>query len=409
MAGQIHAACRQAPSRRAPVDDRRRTRLPPIRLAVYTDYEYHRVDGGVYAERAFALFIARVGAHFESLTVIGRLDESPSDARYSIGEETRFVSLPFYESLSRPLAVARVATTVFRTFWRTLADVDCVWMLGPHPFAIPFALLAAARRKRVVLGVRQDTVAYVKSRHPTNRAFHLVARLLDGAFRLLGRRMPVVAVGPQIARHYDGSAAVLEISVSLVEEADIIPPDEALARDYSGELTALSVGRLEEEKNPLLLAEALRLLVDRDPRWRLIVCGEGPMEAALLERVGELGLEEHFSLRGYVPLHEGLMDVYRSSHALLHVSRTEGLPQVLLESFAAGLPVVATDVGGIAEAVGDAALLMPPDDAGAIADRLTTVADDEETRARLVRAGHDYVAARTVAVETGRVADFLRG
>jgi len=341
--------------------------------------------------------------------VIGRLDDSPAGARYSIGSETRFVPLPFYESLADPFAVAKVTLAAAQTFWRTLATVDCVWLLGPHPFAILFALLAAARRRRVVLGVRQDTVAYVRSRHPSNRAFHLIARVLDGAFRLLGRRMPVVAVGPQIAGRYAGSADVLEISVSLVEEADIVEPAEALAKSYEGELEALSVGRLDEEKNPLLLAEALRTLVERDPRWRLAVCGEGPMEDALVERIAELGLSERFSLRGYVPLHEGLMDAYRSSHAFLHVSRTEGLPQVLLESFAAGLPVVATDVGGIAEAVGSAALLVPPDDAAAIASQLALIAADEETRARLVRDGHEFVVARTVDVETGRVAHFLRG
>jgi len=385
------------------------TRLPPIRVAVYTDYEYHRVDGGVFAERAFALFIARISRQLEELTVIGRLDASPSGARYSIGEQTEFVPLPFYESLTNPLAVARVTFSVLRRFWRMLPTVDCVWLLGPHPFATLFALLAMARRKRVVLGVRQDTVAYVKSRHPANRAFHLIAWLLDASFRLLGRRMPVVAVGPQIADRYSGSKDVLEISVSLVEEDDIVAPEDALQKSYEGDLQALSVGRLEAEKNPLLLADALRLLVDRDPRWHLVVCGEGPMEDALRERIADLGLEDRFTLRGYVPLHGGLMEIYRSSHAFLHVSRTEGLPQVLLESFAAGLPVVATDVGGISEAVGDAALLVPPNDAEAIASKLSAIVVDPGTRGALVRRGNEFVAARTVDIETARVASFLRG
>ena len=57
-----------------------------------------------------------------------------------------------------------------------------------------------------------------------------------------------------------------------------------------------------------------------------------------------------------MPLRDGLLALYRSAHVLLHVSWTEGLPQVLFEAFAAGLPVVATDVGGVAEAAGDGAL-----------------------------------------------------
>ena len=53
-------------------------------------------------------------------------------------------------------------------------------------------------------------------------------------------------------------------------------------------------------------------------------------------------MAERVDLRGYLPLDGGLLDLYRGADALLHVSWTEGVPQVLLEAFAAGLPVVAT-------------------------------------------------------------------
>ena len=129
----------------------------------------------------------------------------------------------------------------------------------------------------------------------------------------------------------------------------------------------LSVGRLETEKNPLLLADVLARSATAAGDWRLLICGEGPMEGELRERLRELGVEDHAELLGYVPIHGGLLDLYRSVNAFLHVSWTEGLPQVLLEAFAAGTPVVATAVGGVPEAAGDAALLIPPGDADAAA------------------------------------------
>jgi glycosyltransferase involved in cell wall biosynthesis len=101
------------------------------------------------------------------------------------------------------------------------------------------------------------------------------------------------------------------------------------------------------------------------------------------------------------------MDLYRSSNAFLHVSFTEGLPQVLLEAFAAGVPVVATAVGGVPDAVGDAALLIPPDDPEAAAGALERLAGDSELRASLVRRGAERVRKRTLEVESARVADFL--
>ena len=91
----------------------------------------------------------------------------------------------------------------------------------------------------------------------------------------------------------------------------------------------------------------LQLLRKRDTRWRLEVIGEGRDRPALERRAKELGVAESLDLPGYVEAGEQLWQRYRSSHAFLHVSLTEGVPSVLFEAQAAGLPVVATDVGGV--------------------------------------------------------------
>ena len=70
--------------------------------------------------------------------------------------------------------------------------------------------------------------------------------------------------------------------------------------------SVLSVGRLETEKNPLLLAEVLARLDGGD--WRLLICGEGPLEGELRERLRSLGVEDRAELLGYLPIHGGLMD-----------------------------------------------------------------------------------------------------
>ena len=183
--------------------------------------------------------------------------------------------------------------------------------------------------------------------------------------------------------------------------------EAATARSYDGELRVISVGRLDAEKNPLLIADVLRRLVDDGRPWRLIVCGDA-LRAALAEaRLRELGVEERAELPGYVPYGPRLIELYRSSHALLHTSWTEGLPQVLIEAFAAGVPAVATDVGGIRDAVGEAARLVPPGDPAAAAE-LEAIAGDPALRRRLIEAGH-VRRRRTASAEVSRVAEFLRG
>lgn len=382
-----------------------------LRLGVYTDYTYELLDGDVYAERAFALFLARVRRSVRSLTVIGRLrPEATGAARYPLGPDVELTPLPYYASLARPLRALPALARSLRAFWGALDDLDAVWLLGPHPLAIAFAFLARTRRRRVVLGVRQDLPAYMRTRHPGRRAMAIAADLLEGAFRRLGRRMPVVAVGPELAANYADAARVCEIVVSLIDEDSIISIEAAMDRNFNSEISVLSVGRLDTEKNPLLMIEALAALEERDPgRWKLVICGEGPSEQELRARLAELGLTERCEMRGYVSWGPELTAAYADAHLLLHVSRTEGFPQVLLEAFAAGLPTVATDVGGIRAAVGNAAVLVPPDDAGAIVEALRALSSEEARRRRLVGAGLSFVRDHTLAGEAGRVAAFIAG
>jgi glycosyltransferase involved in cell wall biosynthesis len=248
---------------------------------------------------------------------------------------------------------------------------------------------------------------YVRGRHPGRRALHRVADGLDAAWRGLARRFPVVVVGADLAARYAAAPRRHTMFVSLVRRHDLTSAEAALQRRYDGPLTALAVGRLDAEKNPLLLADVLALLRAQDRRWRMVIAGDGPLRDALVGRLQQRGLADSAQLRGFVDGDE-LRSLYRESHALLHVSWTEGVPQVLLEAFAAGLPVVATDVGGVAEATGDdAALLVRPGDATAAAEALRRVAAEPALRERLIRAGLARAGAHTLEAEAERVVEFL--
>lgn len=380
-----------------------------MRLLVYGDYSYHLEDGELSAEVSFALFVSRLARRCERLVLVGRMSPSPELTPYRCGDEAEFVALPYYESLANPAAVVRATAGSLRRFWRAVGEVDAVWLLGPHPLAVGFALLAALRRRRVVLGVRQDLPAYVRSRRPGRRLMSAAAHALEASFRLLARRFGVIVVGPELAHRYRRARSLLEITVSLVDAEDVVSPELAADRPYDGELRLISVGRLDPEKNPLLIADVLRLLVDGGLPWRLLVCGDGILRGALGERLRELGLAERAELMGHVPYGARLVELYQGSHALLHTSWTEGLPQVLIEAFAAGVPVVATDVGGIRDAVGEAARLVPPGDAPAAAAELGAIVADPDLRRRLIEAGNRYVTPRTANAEVDRVAEFLRG
>lgn len=378
-----------------------------MRLAVYTDYTYKRSGDEVRAERAFALFVDALAKRIGGLTLAGRLDPRPGAGPYRLGPPVTFVPLPFYETVTRPLSAGRQMLASLRRFWRVLDDVDTVWLLGPSPLALLFALQALLRRRALVLGVRQDMNAYVKSRHPHRRWIQLAGATMEAAWRALGRCAPVVVVGPELGRHYARSQRLLEMAVSLVRERDVVA--DVRQRPLDGTVRVLSVGRLETEKNPLLLADVLARLNANGTRWHLTVIGEGPLREQLAQRLAELGVAADADLRGYVPHDDGLVEAYRGSDLLLHVSWTEGLPQILFEAFAAGLPVVATDVGGIRAAVGGATELIPAGDADAAAHALDRLRSDQQRREQLAQAGLALARAHTLEAETARLAAFIAG
>jgi glycosyltransferase involved in cell wall biosynthesis len=381
-----------------------------LRLAVYTDYEYTSDGVRRYGQRAFVVFLEALRAHVERLVLVGRFDPQPGSSHYPLHEETELVGLPHYESLGHPLSVARSLLLSVVRFWRLLDEVDTVWVLGPYPHSVLLAVLTALRRRRLVLGVRQDMPVYVRSRRPDRRWMHLGADVLESIWRLLARRYAVVVVGPELERKYrDGHArSVLATTVSLVSERDLaLAPEAIAARHYDDQLTLLTVGRLDAEKNPLLLADIMAQLQAGERRWRLLVCGDGPLREQLRARLSELGLLDSVELLGYVPIDGGLLDLYRSSHAFLHVSWTEGFPQVLVEAFATGLPTVATAVGGVPAAASGAAVLIEPGDAIAAAGALERIASDARLREELIEAGLERASAGTLEAASKRLVQFL--
>ena len=143
-----------------------------------------------------------------------------------------------------------------------------------------------------------------------------------------------------------------------------------------------------------LLLEAFDRLRGQFPEARLLLVGDGirrPWVESLARARGLNGWVTFTGFREDVPDLLGAMDCFA-----LASTRTEGVPQSLLQAMAAGVPVVASAVGGIPEAIEDGAtgLLVPPGDPGALAAALGSVLKDPESAHRRAAAGRALVAAR---------------
>ncbi len=244
--------------------------------------------------------------------------------------------------------------------------------------------------------------------------------LKTSAYRLLERLLArvttrLVAVSPQVRDD------LVELGVARAEQFEVvrlgIELDERVTGGEPGEdarkLLGIApetfvvgwVGRMTGVKRTDDVLESLRLLRESGVDAALLMVGDGPDRDHVERRASELGIVRHCFFLGY---QEDVSEWYRAFDTMILPSANEGTPVVVIEALAAGCPVVATRVGGVADVVteGVDGFLVEAGDTAALAERLGRLAADPALRERLGAAGRASVPSR-YAVE--RLVDDIDG
>ena len=218
----------------------------------------------------------------------------------------------------------------------------------------------------------------------------LYHRLTGPFIRFLWRRAAAVAANSEGLRALAlRSAADVPIAV-IANGVDTTVFHPAETRDgEGGPVRLLFVGRLVRQKG---LDVLFRSLAGLPPPANAVldVVGDGPELPALRELGDRLGLTDTVRFRGWCA-RDALPEYYRCADVFVLASRDEGMPNVLLEAMASGLPVVATEVAGIDELLqeGVGGVLVPTEDPDALRDRLAELIADPALRAQLGAAGRE--------------------
>ncbi|AWB08199.1 glycosyltransferase family 4 protein (plasmid) [Azospirillum humicireducens] len=220
--------------------------------------------------------------------------------------------------------------------------------------------------------------------------------------------------GPVIGWLWRRSSAVVANSEGLADLARRFAPDQPVAIIPNGvdavrfspagagpvdagndgdRLSLLFVGRVVRQKGLDVLFEALASLPSGTRgRIGLTIVGDGPARPELEAQAARLGLSERVAFRGWLGRDE-LPAAYRAADAFVFPSRDEGMPNVVLEAMAAGLPVVATRIAGNRDLVveEETGLMLDADDTPALAAALARLAEDPALRRRLGEGGRRRV------------------
>jgi glycosyltransferase involved in cell wall biosynthesis len=315
-------------------------------------------------------------------------------ARYlsAQGESVCVVSLsppgPVAESLSRSGIDTRSCQAPGPWDWRVVPRLaDLIGEFRPDVVhALLFHANLAARLAAVLGGFDRGRLICEIQTVEIERRWHLVVdRWTQGLCRW------VVGNSPSVIEHLASRAHIAPSRLRLIQggvDVQAVQSAHPVGREAlgipGGEPLLLWVGRLDPIKGLDVLVEATAVL-NRTGPVRVAIVGEGPYRAELERLAGHAGLADRFHLLGRrddVPRLLKLADVF------VFPSRTEGLPNALLEAMAAGLPVVTTDAPGCRDLIahGRTGLIVPVDDAAALAREVERVLSDADLSRRLGQA-----------------------
>jgi len=292
-----------------------------------------------------------------------------------VGEWARALSSPICPGF--PAALARLRADLWHLHSpNPLGEASWLWVRPPG--AMVFTHYCDLGKQRALLPIYRPLV----------QALHRRADVLH-------------AISPQALQREDSPVAPfrdrfrivpLGVDTGPLLSLDRARPGARALRDRFGDPHLLFVGRLRYYKGLHVLLDAMRSL-----GARLVIVGDGPMESSLRAQVARLGLVDHVHFAGSVS-DEVLRDHLAAAAVgvLPSSAPTEAFGLAMVESMAAGLPVVSTELGTGTSYVnqhGETGLIVRANDAGALADGLRRLLADEGLRRRMGHAGRERVRA----------------
>jgi glycosyltransferase involved in cell wall biosynthesis len=268
---------------------------------------------------------------------------------------------------------------------RRMRDFDLV-----HVHLFPAQLWA-------VLAAVQSRCALITTEHNTVNArrhwwFRLVDLWMYSRFR-------------QIICNSDATAAELgRWCPNVKEKLQVIPngiPVEVFANARAADLRgvgagmtkAVFVGRFEPQKDHATLLRALALV----PNVHLFLLGDGPLRSRLEQLAGDLGIANRVTFAGF---RSDVPEILKACDVYVHSTTSDGFGIAACEAMAAGLPVIASDVPGLAQVIEGAGVVFPVGDHASLARELNVLASSNEKRANMSEASRrrarDFSIERTV-------------
>jgi len=400
----------------AGLSEANRTGKGPVVAVFVATTAYEGAEGGYTTEATFQHMLPAFCGAFASIQLcLPVLPSGAGTAREPVPTEgcLRVRALPGFRNgwekyLTRlPAYIVGCA----RLFRREAKDWDLVWIVDGELHSQVVYALTVLYRKRAFLYLRDRGER--QTLHAGRTGWRRIFAVVYGAWLRwsiggLTRQLPSVVTGDELRQKYGADQPQMHQFVStLVRREDLkrgaIPRTGPNARP-----TIVVVGRIAPIKGVEHVIRALALLPsETKARLRLIGPAVAPYRTELLRLAASLGVSDRIHFAGEIPFGPRLWQEYEAADIYVHPSLSEGTPKTLIEAFAAGLPVVASNVGGLPGLVGADGLLVPVGDARALALAIASLLGDSSLWLRFRKASARKAERLTIETQADLLVGFL--
>jgi glycosyltransferase involved in cell wall biosynthesis len=386
-------------------------REPGVRLAILDDNPFVRLPNGDIRPRA-ALFhrfaeavVARggLGAADYLIPVADLAAGEPEPPLRPIDPtHLRVVPTAPFRGIAGYLRRAPIlGARNWRVIRRTVNGADLVWIKTPASNAILAAVAARGSHVPFFSWVAGSARAVVggQDRPPASRFAAAVA-----AFAYDGISDALAAAGPSVRLD-------AQLFTSVVSTGELAVAARVRELPAKGEPFRLVwAGRVVPDKGLDVLLAAVQRLDGGGLPVSLEIVGDGAGRGALEAQARAASIDGIVRWSGYVGDRDEYLGHLRDADLFVLPSRAEGIPKVLVEAMASGLPIVATRVGQVAQLLPDGhrGQLVEPDDPAALARAIRSLAADPGARLRLATEGLDFARDHTMEAQADRLLAWLR-
>ncbi len=368
-------------------------------------------DGSLWeGEGSFARYVDSLAPYFDevSLCVPVRPAPAPEGTRVR-SANVRLIDFPYFDGPRQFFPQLGAARRALRAWMSTVDVLNCRVPTPAGWFAFRAARRAGVPVFLLVVGDLRAVAPTLPYRGLKRILFGLYTEFEEWALDRMTRRSITFANGAALAlKHRRPGVDVVETKTSTVNADDIQARPDTCQRTP---VRVLTVSRIDPRKGLQCLPEAISVLRDAGRDVELLIVGPavgapGEAERVAIERSAlALGVGNRVRCAGAIPL-DRLMPMYREHDLfVLPTGPGEGIPRVLLEAMAAGLPVITTSVAGIPSLITPEqnGLFLDVPTGGAVAAAVNRLIADGSVRRRLIQGGYETARAHTVDAQAAEM------